>query len=91
MPEFERYERDLRLRGVILRQLAGEYPIERGNLLERFERMEEAYAADMPIAPQAGRIGHSSKKRRLSMRPRAVNRSHRKRNWYAMARRGKLV
>lgn len=92
MTPFEQAERALRLRGVILRQGAGTYQIERGNLRSEFEHLEEAYAAGMAFEPPPAPTGR--RKRPLSMRPKAIIKRRKRAHWNRMMariKRGGLV
>ena len=91
MTPFDQAERELRLRGIILRQGAGTYQVERGGYQGEFERLEEAYEAGMALPALAAPSG--PRKRPMSMRPRArirraIKAHNRRLRW---AGRGKMI
>lgn len=89
MTPFLRAERDLKLkRDVTLRQLPGEFQIERGNYREVFVTIAEAEAAGMALEPLPPPI---ARKRRVNMHPKAVMKRRKWQHWRKRINAGKLA
>jgi hypothetical protein len=76
MTPFEQIERELRLKGVVLRPIPGEFRIEHGGKFEIFPTLEEAaeYGRSLPPPPPPKPISRRRKIRWMS--PKARIRAH---------------